>query len=86
MTKVHHLEFHDGITPINPGNIFGEIILPRGWTCWVYPDDDHEFEQWMDQHCPSAEYTHRFNSGDPMYTVSISDEQEILIFNLMFND
>ena len=81
-TTVHHWEFHDGVTPINPGNQFGEIVLPRGWTCWVYPQDDREFEEWMARMCPMADYIHRFNSGNPMYTVNISDDKEATLFQL----
>ena len=78
---VHHWEHHNGIDPINPGSKW-PMVLPRSWTCWVYPSDDREFEQWMATNCPTAECTHRFNSGDPMYTVSIKDEQEATIFTL----
>jgi hypothetical protein len=81
-TTVHHWEFHDGITPLNPGNPFGEIIHPRGWSCWVYPSDDREFELWMETNCPTTDCTHRFNSGDPMYTVNITDDQEAMIFRM----
>lgn len=81
-TSVHHWEFHDGITPINPGNPFGEMIPPRGWTCWVYPEDDREFEEWMAKNCPTTECTHRFNSGNPMYTVYIKEDKEATIFRL----
>ena len=81
-TVVHHWEFHDGVTPINPGNQFGETILPRGWTCWVYPRDDNEFEEWMSRMCPTADCTRRFNSGDPMTTVYISDDKEATLFQL----
>ena len=81
-TKVHHWKFHDGVTAINPGNQFGEIVPPRGWTCWVYPDDDHEFVEWMNRMCPTAEVTHRFNSGDPMYTVNITEDSEATAFQL----
>lgn len=56
----------------------------QGWYCWVYPDNDREFEVWMKMHCPTAICTHRFNSGDPMYTVHISDEQEATIFKLQW--
>ena len=55
-------------------------VPPRGWYCWAYPSDDREFEQWMSKHCPTAEITHRFNSGDPMYTVMITDDQQAEIF------
>jgi hypothetical protein len=81
-TSVHHWKFHDGVTAINPGNQFGETVLPRGWTCWVYPDDDREFEEWMNRMCPTADVTHRFNSGDPMYTVTISKDSEATAFQL----
>ena len=81
-TLVHHWTYHDGVTPINPGNRFGEIIHPRGWSCWVYPEDDREFEQWMETNCSTAECIHRFNSGDPMYTVYIKEDQEATIFKL----
>jgi hypothetical protein len=80
--RIHHWRYEDGVTPINPGNQFGEMVPPRGWYCWAYPDNDREFEQWMTENCPTADCTHRFNSGDPMYTVYISDESECLIFKL----
>jgi hypothetical protein len=80
--KVHHWQFHDGVTAINPGNQFGETVLPRSWTCWVYPDDDHEFVEWMNRMCPTSEVTHRFNSGDPMFTVSITKDSEATAFQL----
>ncbi len=81
-TSIHHWEFHDGVTPINPGNPFGEMIPPRGWTCWVYPKNDRDFEEWMSTNCPTAECTHRFNSGDPMYTVYIKEDKEATLFQL----
>jgi len=81
-TLVHHWAFNDGVTPINPGNPFGEIVLTRGWSCWVYPEDDREFEEWMARMCPTTEWTHRFNSGDPMYTVNIIKDSEATAFQL----
>ena len=78
-TSVHHWRFEDGITPINP---FGETVCPRGWYFWVYPDDDREFALWMKKHCPTADVAHRFNSGDPMYTVFIKEDTEATLFNL----
>ena len=83
-TIVHHWEFHNGVDPINPGNQFGEIVMPRGWSCWVYPRDDREFEEWMTRMCPTADWTHRFNSGDPMYTVNITKDSEATAFQLMW--
>jgi hypothetical protein len=84
-TTVHHWSFHDGVTPINPGDCrkrLGETVLPRGWTCWVYPEDNHEFEIWMTRMCPTADFTPRFNSGDPMWTVNISNDKEAVLFQL----
>lgn len=77
---VHHWRFHDGKTPVNPGNRFGELIPDRGWYCWAYPEDNDEFEDWMDTHCPKTDFTWRFNSGDPMYTVYINDDIESKTF------
>ena len=82
MTTIHYWRFEDGVTPVNPGNPVGETILPRGWYCWAYPDDKHDFEDWMSKMCPSADTTFRFNSGDPMYTVFIKDDTEATLFNL----
>jgi hypothetical protein len=81
-TKIHHWRYQDGITPINPGNQFGENIPPQGWYCWVYPADDFEFEEWMRRMCPRADIAHRFNSGDPMWTVYIDSEDEATLFQL----
>jgi hypothetical protein len=81
-TVVHHWRFENGVDPINPGNPFGETVMPRGWYCWVYPEDNHKFEDWMAKNCPTTDCTHRFNSGDPMYTIYIKDDTEAMIFNL----
>lgn len=79
--KIYHWEFHNGVDPINPGSKW-PMVPNRGWTCWAYPSNDHKFERWMKENCPTAEATHRFNGGDPMYTVSISDDKEATIFQL----
>lgn len=79
---IDHWRFEDGLTPMNPGNPYGEMIAPRGWYCWAYPLDNRGFEKWMKENCPTAECTHRFNSGDPMYTVHIRDDAEAVIFKL----
>ena len=80
--SIQHWQYHDGVTPINPGNPFGEIVPPRGWTCWAYPEDNNEFEDWMAKNCPTADCTFRFNSGNPMWTVNITEEKEAMIFQL----
>lgn len=77
-TTVHYWRFNDGEPRDNP-------IMepqPRGWRCWVYPEDDNEFDQWMAENCPTADNTHRFNNGNPMHTVYISDDAEAMIFAL----
>ena len=80
--SIHHWRFEDGKTPPNPGSQWEMPPTPRGWYCWVYPSDDREFEQWMANNCPTADCTHRFNSGDPMYTVYINDDKEAMLFEL----
>lgn len=85
-TSVQHWRFHDG-----EPEFVGESVIyptgyreapPRGWYCWVYPEDDQEFVEWMEKMCPTADCTHRFNSGDPMYTVNIFDDKEAMLFQL----
>ncbi len=83
MTIVYHWTFHNGKTPVNPGSQWN-VVLPRSWTCWVYPEDNNEFESWMATNCPTAECIHRFNSGNPMYTVSITDDRECMLFKLKY--
>jgi hypothetical protein len=79
MTRVHHWRFHDGVSSINPGGII-KLVPDRGWYCWVYPEDDSVFEQWMVENCPDAEFQHRFNGGDPMYTVYMWNDKEAIYF------
>jgi hypothetical protein len=83
-TTVNHWRFENGQAGYTPTarSIIDEYVTPRGWYCWVYPADDAEFETWMQQNCPGAECTHRFNSGDPMYTVYIPDDAEAMLFKL----
>ena len=80
-TTVNHWRFEDGNTCPNPGSMW-ESPPPRGWYCWVYPEDDFEFEEWMSRMCPTADCARRFNSGDPMTTVFISDDSEATLFQL----
>jgi hypothetical protein len=56
-----------------------------GWHCWVYPVDDIEFEKWMKKNMKGKyDCTHRYNSGDPMYTVLIYDDEDATLFKLMW--
>lgn len=81
-TTIHHWRFEDGKTCPNPGSKWEMDPPPRGWYCWAYPSDNREFEQWMATNCPTTDITHRFNSGDPMYTVYIKEDKEATIFQL----
>jgi hypothetical protein len=82
--SVHHWRFEDGSTSPNPGNPFPLDPPPRGWYCWVYPEDDSAFEEWMTRTCPTTDICHRFNSGNPMWTVYIKDDVEATVFQLMW--
>jgi len=59
-------------------------IVNGGWSCWVYPENDKEFVSWMTENCPSSEVIYRYNSGDPMYTVSITEPDEATMFALQW--
>ncbi len=78
--SVHHWRFEDGKTPPNPGSRWEMPPTPRGWYCWVYPNNDEAFEKWMTENCPTAEFQHRFNGGDPMYTVQIYEDVQASMF------
>ena len=58
----------------------------KGWYCWVYAADAKEFSSWMEECCPGAELIYRFNSGDPMISVYIQDEQEAILFRLKWSE
>jgi hypothetical protein len=90
--SVHHWRYEDGWHDIpwvllkdksKPGREFMPELV--GWHCWVYCNDHHEFLQWMETHCPGANCTPRFNSGDPMITVSITNKDEAAFFMLNFD-
>lgn len=84
--SVRHWRFEDGKTCPNPGSKWESEPPPRGWYCWVYPKDDSAFKDWMERICPTADVTHRFNSGDPMWTVYIKEDTEATIFQLMYGN
>jgi len=64
----------------------------KGWHCWVYPGDELRkdalenrdfFVEWMKENMKGYyEADHRFNSGDPMYTVFIKEEEDATLFKL----
>jgi hypothetical protein len=88
---VHHWRYDDGWHTVpafllkngESEHQFREEIV--GWHCWVYCKDHLEFLNWMKVHCPSADCTTRFNSGDPMITVNITNKDEAAYFMLNFD-
>ncbi len=53
------------------------------WSCWVYPSNNKEFLEWMENNM-TGEYNciSRFNNGDPMLTVDIRSSEDALKFKL----
>jgi hypothetical protein len=80
--SVHHWRFETGDREDSVGHLWKHDPMPRGWYCWVYPKDGCDFDAWMTKNCPSADVTFRFNSGDPMYTVYIKEDEEAILFGL----
>jgi hypothetical protein len=89
--SVHHWRYEDGWHNVpavlrKKGDVAREFIKEIvGWHCWVYCNNHYEFIEWMMEHCPQADCTPRFNSGDPMITVHIKDKDEAAYFMLNFN-
>ncbi len=89
--SIHHWRFEDGWHTVpaflvksgQPEREYRKEIV--GWHCWAYCNDHHEFLDWMAEHCPKADCTPRFNSGDPMITVHITDKNEAAYFMLNFD-
>jgi hypothetical protein len=82
--SVHHWRHEDGLVKqqTQAASWVNLDPVPAGWYCWCYPSNDREFETWMEQMCPTADVTHRFNSGDPMYTVCITNAEEAMLFRI----
>ena len=55
----------------------------HGWHCHVHTSNEDEFEIWMAENMNGVyDCTFRFNSGHPMYTVFIKDDQDATLFKL----
>lgn len=52
------------------------------WVCRAFANDYDMFAEWMDIHCPTAAWVYRYNSGNPAFSINISDEDEATIFKL----
>ena len=54
-----------------------------GWSCWVYTNDPKAFEAWMEANMTGPyDCILRFNSGDPMHTVTVCADQDAVLFKL----
>ena len=60
------------------------VPVVEEWTCWVYTNDKESFLKWFEKNCPTGSCIFRFNSGNPMFTVLISDMAEATLFKLMW--
>jgi hypothetical protein len=59
------------------------------WYCWVYVYGDEEtaFDDWVRSHFTTGDKaTRRFNSGNPMTEVTITNEEVAMLFKLTFSE
>ena len=88
---IHHRRYEDGWHNVpailrKEGDVAREFVEEIvGWHCWVYCNNHHAFLDWMMEHCPKADCTPPFNSGDPTVTVHIKDKDEAAYFMLNFD-
>ncbi len=89
---VHHWRYDDGWHDIpmvllkDKSKLRREFVAETvGWHCWVYCNDHFSFLKWMEEHCPTADCAPRFNSGNPMITVTIKSKEEAAYFMLCFD-
>lgn len=55
----------------------------QGWHGHVYTDDGEKFEKWMRRNMKGKyDCTFRFNSGNPMITVLIKNDEDATLFKL----
>ncbi len=79
--RVEHWSYHDGYRCIFNSKEYDSSLM--GWHCWVYPEDDLHFVQWMANNMRGCyECDWRFNSGDPMYTVMIAEDEDAALFKI----
>lgn len=88
--SVSHWRYEDGwrdiplvLQPSRGGRrreFLPEII---GWHCWVYSSSNFNFEEWMENNMKGVyDCTFRFNSGNPMHTVHITNDEDATLFKL----
>lgn len=74
--SVHHWRYEDGST--------GDDV--KGWYCWVFESVDFSIRDWMEKNMKGKyDCTPRFNSGNPMHTILIRDEEDAAFFKLTFD-
>ena len=84
--RVEYWAYRNGQRPSY--NHTGKLIYTfdesmKGWGCWVYTDSEHEFSKWMENNIVgSYELDYRFNSGDPMFTILIRDDEDATVYKL----
>lgn len=87
--SVRHWRYEDGWRDIptilrkpgGPERKFDANLI--GWFCWVYTDAPGEFENWIEDNLQgNHDIAYRFNSGDPMFTLSICDDHDASLFKL----
>jgi hypothetical protein len=94
--KVRHWRYDDGRVKTFDRKIGAWVDLgevedeQKGWHCWVYLDDQFEitrFNNWLQLHIRKGyEAIRRFNSGNPMTTLIISDDDEAMKFKEYWSD
>jgi hypothetical protein len=94
--KIRHWRYDDGREKAfdrktNTWVDLGEVDdRNRGWHCWVYLDDEFErrrFHNWLTLHVRRGyEAISRFNSGNPMTTLIINDDDEAMKFKEYWSD
>ena len=84
--KVKHWNYNDGWRTLytingNTEKEFDHYLV--GWHCWAYAGEDENIEQWMkDNMVGEYECDFRFNSGDPMHTIIIRENEDAMLFKL----
>jgi len=55
----------------------------KGWHCSFYEADDDDILKWMEENMTGEyECRLRFNSGNPMFSIHICDNQDATLFKL----
>lgn len=89
--SVYYWEYHNGVDLPPNAALLKSLDIdcepnPKGYTCHVFTDEPESFENWMKRNIiGSYDCTWRFNSGNPMYTVFIKDDEDAMLFKLKWS-